>query len=75
MSHAVKSYSGEGAMYPKGLDPYDVLADTCALGHSAFPTRWNGLYFFFYLFIFFIYLFFFLFFFFLILLVFPVLSY
>jgi carboxypeptidase C (cathepsin A) len=42
MTHAVKSLAGEGDMYPDGLDPYDVLADTCDLGHSRFPTRWNG---------------------------------
>jgi len=42
MSHAVKSLRGEGKEYPTGLDPYDVLADTCDLSHARFPTRWNG---------------------------------
>jgi serine carboxypeptidase-like clade 2 len=42
MSHAVKSLRGEGKEYPNGLDPYDVLADTCDLSHARFPTRWNG---------------------------------
>jgi hypothetical protein len=41
-SHTVKSLKGEGREYPTGLDPYDVLADTCDLSHARFPTRWNG---------------------------------
>jgi len=41
-SHTVKSLRGEGREYPTGLDPYDVLADTCDLSHALFPTRWNG---------------------------------
>jgi len=41
-SHTVKSLRGEGREYPNGLDPYDILADTCDLSHARFPTRWNG---------------------------------